>query len=307
MGDGGSLFLGYFVAVLPLLYIDLSESKSTVLDMTNFIILSSYLIADTTRVFFTRLLSGKSPMTADTIHFHHLILQRSGSYLTTLFIILLFTTASSLFAILNFVNDYNQIGMLVHISILFLFILTPPAPTYVKLINKFVVKTYSWNKESKYSAKNSFPRTFLSTLIITLLLSSIIINANYNSINIYILLSIFTFSLFILSNRNDKIVFPALKVFILFYIFEVAWTMDLGFISNLLSILSIITITIFTLQGERGTAINNYSALDVLLFFISIGGLFLYIQGHPLNFEVLLASFGIWFNLHFVLSRTIYK
>ena len=54
------------------------------LNMTPFIILVSYLIADTTRVFFTRLLTKKSPMTADTIHFHHLMLKQSGSYLGTI-------------------------------------------------------------------------------------------------------------------------------------------------------------------------------------------------------------------------------
>ena len=94
MGDAGSLFLGFYVAVLPLLYQDLGVPTSSTLNITPFLILVFFLVADTTRVFFTRLLSGKSPMAADTIHLHHLVIQRSGSYLVTLsmifFVIMIF-------------------------------------------------------------------------------------------------------------------------------------------------------------------------------------------------------------------------
>ena len=61
------------------------------IDITSFVILFSFIIADTLRVFFTRIISGKSPMTADTIHFHHLVLKGSGSYLVTLSMIFLVT------------------------------------------------------------------------------------------------------------------------------------------------------------------------------------------------------------------------
>ena len=72
MGDAGSLFLGFHIAVSPLLYINSSTDLSR-LDMTPFVLCCFYLIADTTRVFLTRIANKKSPMTADTIHFHHLI------------------------------------------------------------------------------------------------------------------------------------------------------------------------------------------------------------------------------------------
>ena len=54
MGDVGSLFLGYHIAVLPLLVNNWSTTNNLV--MTPIILLSSYLIADTSRVFFTRLI-----------------------------------------------------------------------------------------------------------------------------------------------------------------------------------------------------------------------------------------------------------
>ena len=100
MGDSGSLFLGFFVAVIPLLQKTYDIDNYSSLDMTPFLILSSFLIADTTRVFLTRLVSGKSPMDADTIHLHHLILQNSGSYFRlTLFIIFFFVINFRIFSI----------------------------------------------------------------------------------------------------------------------------------------------------------------------------------------------------------------
>ena len=54
MGDAGSLFLGFHTAVLPLLFVESTPAIKT-LNMTPFVLLTSYLIADTARVFFTRI------------------------------------------------------------------------------------------------------------------------------------------------------------------------------------------------------------------------------------------------------------
>ena len=127
---------------------------------TAFIMLSSYQIADTSRVFFTRISAKKSPMTADTIHLHHIVIQSSGSYLTTMFVILFLCSVSSFFAIVNTKYFLSQIGLILHLSIIFLFVLTPPAPTYARLLNVLIRPLYSWGRDSGLG-KINYPQLFL--------------------------------------------------------------------------------------------------------------------------------------------------
>ena len=46
MGDTGSLFIGYYFS-FPLLYMDIVKASSSTIDMTPFILLVSFLVADT--------------------------------------------------------------------------------------------------------------------------------------------------------------------------------------------------------------------------------------------------------------------
>ena len=136
MGDSGSLFLGYHMSVLPLLFIG---SGKNIINMTPFILLASYPIADTTRVFFTRLASKKSPMTADTIHFHHLMIKQSSSYLSSIGSIYLITSLTSILALYSFNNFLNTDEILIiYLALLLFFILSPPLQTYVPLINNLL-------------------------------------------------------------------------------------------------------------------------------------------------------------------------
>ena len=101
MGDSGSLFLGYHVACLPLLYYQSMDGKA-ILQITPFLILSSFLIMDTTRVFFSRALRRQNPMNADTIHLHHLVLKETKSYVGTLMPIFVVTLITGIGAVLFF-------------------------------------------------------------------------------------------------------------------------------------------------------------------------------------------------------------
>ena len=64
----------YFKDLQILLYHELSMPGYSGLNITPFSIIVAFLVADTSRVFFTRILSGNNPMSADTIHLHHLVL-----------------------------------------------------------------------------------------------------------------------------------------------------------------------------------------------------------------------------------------
>ncbi len=88
MGDTGSLFLGLNLAIAPILFF-VPVSSNTVIDMTPFLLLYSFLIIDTFRVFYRRIRLGRNPMKPDNLHFHHTVLDLTKSYNTTLLVIFL--------------------------------------------------------------------------------------------------------------------------------------------------------------------------------------------------------------------------
>ena len=302
MGDSGSLFLGYFLAVLPLLYMDLGAFESDSLNITPFLILSSFLIADTSRVFLTRILSGKNPMNADTIHFHHLVLQNSGSYIATLSIIFFITLVSSLFASSYSYFSYNEF-LIFHLAFIFTFILLPPAPTYINRISLIVKPLYSWNKPIKDSEVINKEKTIL-VLVLSLSLIFIIFFQNFNKL---IYQHIIAFSLLLsylfLIKKNLNIKFSFLKCFVCILILEIGWLAELSVISKTLSVFILVSIFIFTLQRRRGTAIKNNSALDIIIFLIGLGSLIINFIGISINIWLLIAVLSIWISISFILRR----
>ena len=98
LGDSGSLFLGGIVSiyVLEILSSEYIIKKEFDINKILFVIsILAYPIIDIIRVFFLRLLRGKSPFVADKKHIHHILLKRFKSHIiTSLFIVftsLLFT------------------------------------------------------------------------------------------------------------------------------------------------------------------------------------------------------------------------
>tara|TARA_X000000368_G_scaffold49457_1_gene35262 strand:- start:3965 stop:4654 length:690 start_codon:yes stop_codon:yes gene_type:complete len=91
LGDSGSLFLGgvvsiYVVYVLSNNYIIKSE-----FDLHKILYVISilfYPIIDIIRIFFLRLLKGKSPFQADKNHIHHLLLRKINNHFYTTLIIM---------------------------------------------------------------------------------------------------------------------------------------------------------------------------------------------------------------------------
>jgi UDP-GlcNAc:undecaprenyl-phosphate GlcNAc-1-phosphate transferase len=154
MGDSGSLLLGYHVACLPLLYHQ-AINGGTVLQITPFLILSSFLIMDTTRVFFSRAIRRQNPMNADTIHFHHLVLRETKSYVGTLIPIFVVTLITGIGAVLFFQYGFGYLAMQLFILVLVLFVITPPAPFYVPLASR-ITKYVAALKTSRFSNKHLF-------------------------------------------------------------------------------------------------------------------------------------------------------
>jgi UDP-GlcNAc:undecaprenyl-phosphate/decaprenyl-phosphate GlcNAc-1-phosphate transferase len=98
LGDSGSLFLGGIVSIYVLNTLSSEYIIKKEFDINKMIFVISilaYPIIDIIRVFFLRLLTGKSPFIADKKHIHHILLKRFKSHiLTSLFVVftsLLFT------------------------------------------------------------------------------------------------------------------------------------------------------------------------------------------------------------------------
>tara|TARA_B100000686_G_scaffold318275_1_gene367868 strand:- start:88337 stop:89896 length:1560 start_codon:yes stop_codon:yes gene_type:complete len=145
MGDAGSLFLGYHLAVMPLLFYVASGNSiiSNKINITPFILLASYLIADTTRVFVSRIKRGKHPLEPDQLHLHYQLYHYGKSENGTLMAIFLLAGIGCLFAILpsSFIGN-NIILLVIYLISLSAFAFIEFIPRYfiillMKLINKF--------------------------------------------------------------------------------------------------------------------------------------------------------------------------
>jgi len=89
LGDSGSFFLGYLI-VSAVLIVSIDKT-SKVLDLTFPVILLAVPIADTLKVLFERILSGKHPFAADRTHIHHIVHSKNITHQTTVLIITIYS------------------------------------------------------------------------------------------------------------------------------------------------------------------------------------------------------------------------
>ena len=94
LGDSGSYLLGGVVSIYIIHILTENYIIKPQYDLHKIIFVVSilfYPIIDIVRVFFLRLLKGKSPFIADNNHIHHLILSRTNNHFKTTFIIVFFS------------------------------------------------------------------------------------------------------------------------------------------------------------------------------------------------------------------------
>jgi UDP-GlcNAc:undecaprenyl-phosphate GlcNAc-1-phosphate transferase len=305
MGDAGSLFLGFHIAVMPLLFTE-NIPFSSALNMTPFILMASFLVADTTRVFITRLSVNKNPMSPDTIHFHHLVLQESGSYLGTLAVIYSTTLVTVLFAAYNFFKPLTANFMIAHLVLLMLFILTPPVQTYVPLIRRAIKPLASWQNSNEVRTP-FLPRTLFVVFLLLGLLTSIIIDSEFscllhwqNGLGILFMLIIIFFL------RSDRMVIYIIQLGSIMVIAEAAWEIELGILPKLFSTMLIVSGIIFTLERRMGTVIGKFAVLDLLIVLVSIGGIVLSQLGFALSSWLFVCLTSSWFGISFIMRRTVF-
>ena len=91
MGDSGSLFLGFSLAITALL---LTQGNNSSVDAMFPVLVLLIPIFDTLRVLFVRIMNGKNPFKADLLHLHYLIVRKNISPVQT---VLLFWTVTMVF------------------------------------------------------------------------------------------------------------------------------------------------------------------------------------------------------------------
>ena len=99
LGDSGSLFLGGIVSIYVVCVLNNNYVIKPEFDLHKLIFIFSiliYPIIDIIRIFFLRILNGKSPFQPDKKHLHHLLLKKTKKHSTTTFIIV----SSSIFFII---------------------------------------------------------------------------------------------------------------------------------------------------------------------------------------------------------------
>ena len=287
MGDSGSLLLGYHVACLPLLYHQ-AMNGGAILQITPFLILSSFLIMDTTRVFFSRAIRRHNPMNADTIHLHHLVLRETGSYVGTLIPIFVVTLITGIGAVLFFHYGFGFLAMQLFILILVIFVITPPVPFYVPLTSR-ITKYVNSLKTSRFNNKHLFRIRYLPFLSAVYMICLVIKYYQPNFLE--------TLSLTFIAGTSALVLFSILRVIqdesmqaglILAVLFQILLLFssesfnDLVFLDYLrltcLAFMIIITGANYV-ENSRHLGFEFWSVIDLLIFLIFAGLVVLQLNG----------------------------
>ena len=120
MGDSGSMFLGFIIAVITLLGFKNVMMSSIIIPL----LILAIPILDTLFAIIRRSLKGESISKPDKFHIHHQLLKRNFSQRTTVLIIyainILFSTASIVYVLKNRELGYIIYGLLLIIVVTFI-------------------------------------------------------------------------------------------------------------------------------------------------------------------------------------------
>ena len=121
LGDAGSMFLGFTIVGLPLIF---SNPSGKSLDLTFPIIVSFILISDTLFVLFTRIKNKNNPFYADKTHLHHQLLNLN---FRNRYVVLIILEGSILHSLLAFKSvDLNLTWIILSMILLnIIFIILP--------------------------------------------------------------------------------------------------------------------------------------------------------------------------------------
>jgi len=176
MGDSGSLLLGFHVAVLPLLFFATTPSKA-IINMTPFILLSSYLIIDTARVFYDRLRNKMHPLEPDQNHLHHLLYNTTGSYKGTLLTIFVYLSVFGIMGIASLISAPGLIPMILYLSLMLGLILLQKVTDFGLHLVSQITDKFSWDEDHLPGYQMLVRIRFLPILSLTYYMSILILSS----------------------------------------------------------------------------------------------------------------------------------
>ena len=207
---------------------------------------------------------------------------------------------------MSFYTELSTNMMLVHLSLLLLFILTPPVQTYVPILTNVVGPMDKWQNGEQVTSV-FLTRTVFMVILLIGLIASLSFYCNLSIITWQHGLAVILLFIFIFFYRKDKMAIYVIQLGLVLFFAELYWNTELGIVTKLFTIFLLISYLVFTLEKRSGCNISKFSTLDLLLILITLGGVTLALLGFPVSIWFFLTMFSLWFGTSFLLSRTIYS
>lgn len=287
MGDSGSLLLGFHVAALPLLFFATTTSKETI-NMTPFILLSSYLIIDTARVFYDRLKRRMHPLEPDQNHLHHLLYNSTGSYKGTLLTIFVYLSIFGVMAIISLISEPGLIAMLLYLSLLFGLVLVHKVTDIgLKFVSR-ITERFSWDEDNLPGYQMLVRIRFLPILSLAYYMSILILSSNGQSWSAAASLLLFSIVLIIIFSirgtifpHNAEILVVAVGIVQVYFINSIAngtqisqetsFNVVMGVVRfGSLGLITVITAVNYIARSKTFGA-DFWKISDLLIFFSLVG------------------------------------
>ena len=136
MGDGGSLLIGFIIACCAIRACSMKIQPAGEINPVFILCILAYPSIDTLRVFTVRILSGKSPFSADRNHIHHLLIDKDFNHGWASFFAVMYCAILTL--ICFFLLDYPNLSFFIMVSLSIIFIILPMASFARSTIHKFL-------------------------------------------------------------------------------------------------------------------------------------------------------------------------
>jgi UDP-GlcNAc:undecaprenyl-phosphate/decaprenyl-phosphate GlcNAc-1-phosphate transferase len=125
MGDCGSLIIGFIIAYSAIKLCNKPIDFSGTINPVFILCILAYPSVDTLRVFIVRILSGKSPFSADRNHIHHILVDKDFSHGWAAFFAVSYPIILS--SICFLIRDHINLSFIVMLFLAILFIVLPMA------------------------------------------------------------------------------------------------------------------------------------------------------------------------------------
>jgi UDP-N-acetylmuramyl pentapeptide phosphotransferase/UDP-N-acetylglucosamine-1-phosphate transferase len=136
MGDCGSLVIGFIIAYCAIKLCNKPIDFSGTINPVFILCILAYPSVDTLRIFIVRVLSGKSPFSADRNHIHHLLVDKDFSHAWAAFFAVSYSMILS--SICWLIRDHVTLSFIVMLCLAILFIVLPMASFARSTTKKFL-------------------------------------------------------------------------------------------------------------------------------------------------------------------------